>query len=204
MTDRNHLSDEKQEIHEYEEAAKELEAARVLEEAEFIRELDEDNEPLEDVEDFEIQDAPVYLLTDEIARRRYWQAQGLVELEQGNFASALEKGDVTHQRNAYFRLAVYHGRTIYILRSVLNSGKQPLAIATMRNLATLHRAMMQMHKKAPHNIPVALLLDRQGRDDFARDLVMRALQESKAPLDLDRIVQRVNDLDVMGVARGTV
>ena len=53
-------------------------------------------------------------------------------------------------------------------------------------------------------MPVALVLDRHGRDEFARDLVMRALQESAEPLELDRIVQRVNDLDVMGVAKGTV
>jgi hypothetical protein len=53
-------------------------------------------------------------------------------------------------------------------------------------------------------VPVALVLDRRGRDDFARDLVMRTLQESTETLDLETIVRRVNDFDVMGVAKGTV
>ena len=204
MIDRNYQPDGEQELQEYWEAEKELEAARALEEAEFIRELDEEDASLEASKGVETQDAPAHLIADESARRSYWQAQGLVELEQANFAAALEQSDVVHQRNAYFRLAVYHGRTIYILRSALSEAKEPLAQAAMRNLATLHRAMMQMHKKAPHNVPVALLLDRHGRDDFARDLVVRALQESSETLDLDGIVQRATDLDVMGVARRTV
>ena len=204
MSDRNIHPDEELELQEYRQAAEELKAARVLEAAEFIRETDEQEDTLEEFRDVETQDAPVHLITDESARQRYWQAQGLVELEQANFAAALEQGDVAHQRSAYYRLAVYHGRTIYILRSALNAGKQPLAIATMRNLATLHRAMVQMHKQAPHNVPVALLLDRSGRDEFARDLVMRVLQESAVPLDREAIIQLVNDLDVIGVAKTTV
>jgi superfamily II DNA or RNA helicase len=196
------------EVEEYLQAAKELEAARALEEAEFIPtdrdELDEEDETLEDSPGVEIQDAPIHLIADESARRSYWQAQGLVELEQANFATALEQGDMIHQRSAYYRLAIYHGRTINILRSALENGNQPLAQAAMRNLATLHRVMMEMHRAAPHHVPVALLLDRRGRDQFARDLVMRALQESASPLDLDEILQRVNDLDVMGVARSTI
>jgi len=206
--ERGQPSDEEQELLEYLEAAKELEAARELEAAEFIREQDSEEaeaegEPEEAPSD-ETQDAPAALIEDEAARRTYWEAQALVELEQEAFAAAVEEADAAGQRSAYYRLAVYHGRTIYILRSALNAGKEPLAQAAMRNLATLHRAMMGMHRQAPGAVPVAFVLDRRGRDDFARDLVVRALQESAEPVELDGIVQRANDLDVMGVAKGTV
>jgi hypothetical protein len=204
MNDRQVHADEKSELLEYLEAAKEIEAARALEEAEFIRERGDGEDEVDESAGQETQDEPAHLIHDAGARRSYWQAQGLVELEQTDFAAALEQGHVPHQRSAYFRLAAYHGRTISILRSALAAGKEPLAQAAMRNLATLHRAMMQMHNKAPHNVPVALVLDRDGRDDLARDLVVRALQESAEPLELDSVMQRANDLDVIDVARGTV
>lgn len=213
MNDHDTSLDETQEMQEYLEAARELEAARALEEAEFIRDLDlaQDEEP-DDLDTAaysigggdELQDAPVSIIEDARARRSYWQAQSLVELEQDAFAAALGEDDADHQRSAYFRLAVYHGRTIYILRSALRDRKEALAQAAMRNLATLHRAMMQMHRQAPHHVPVPLVLDRPGRDELARDLVVRALQESAEPLELDGVVQRANDLDVLGVAKGTV
>jgi superfamily II DNA or RNA helicase len=204
VTDRQLPSDEELEVQEFLIAARELEGARVLEEAEFIREREPEEGDAEEIVTGETQEAPAALMEDRAARRSYWQAQGLVELEQGEFAAALEEDNAAHQRSAYYRLAVYHGRTIYILRSALGSGKEPLAQAAMRNLATLHRAMVQMHRQAPHNVPVALVLDRQGRTEFARDLVVRALQDSAGPLDPDGIVQRANDLDVMGVAKTTV
>jgi superfamily II DNA or RNA helicase/DNA-binding transcriptional ArsR family regulator len=196
--------DEASEIQAFLEATRELEDARILEEAEFIRDLDlaENEEPGEGGD--ELQDAPASIIEDAQARRTYWQAQGLVELEQAAFAAALGENHAEHQRSAYFRLAVYHGRTVSILRSALRDGKEALAQAAMRNLATLHRAMMQMHRQAPDSAPVALVLDRPGRDELARDLVLRALQESTEPLDLDTVVQRANDLDILGVAKGTV
>jgi hypothetical protein len=49
-----------------------------------------------------------------------------------------------------------------------------------------------------------LVLDRAGRDDFARDMVSRALQESAEPLELDQVVTRVNELAAMTLAKGTV
>jgi superfamily II DNA or RNA helicase len=204
MSDPVIASDEALELQEYLAAVRELEAARSLEAAEFIRDLDlaEDEEPDEGGD--ELQEAPVSIIEDARARRSYWQAQSLVELEQDAFAAALADEDADHQRSAYYRLAVYHGRTIFILRSALRDHKEPLAQAAMRNLATLHRAMMQMHRQAPHHVPAALVLDRPGRDELARDLVMRALQESAEPLELDALVQRANDLDVLGVAKGTV
>jgi superfamily II DNA or RNA helicase len=136
--------------------------------------------------------------------RTYWQAQGFVELEQSQFAAETERGNSAGQRSAYYRLAVYHGRTTYILRSALSQSKEPLAQAAMRNLNILHRALTKMHIQASHVVPVALTLDRSGRDEFARDLVVRALSESPEPLPLTDIVQHVNDLDVMGVRKGTV
>ncbi len=204
MDEQVYQSDEELELEEFLESARELEAARALEEAEFIREEDDENGEEDDTGSGELQDAPVTIIEDAQARRSYWQAQALIDLEQTEFAAALAQNDAARQRSAYFRLAVYHGRTIYILRSALNAGKEALAQAAMRNLATLHRAMMHMHQQSPHNVPVALVLDRRGRDDLVRDLVMRALQESAEPLDPDVIVTLVNGLNIMEVARGTV
>lgn len=199
------LSDDDQELAEYLAATHELETARELEAAEFIKQWDEkEGEDADEEVSGETQEAPAHLMADESARRTYWQAQALVDLEQGEFANALDQGSEAHQRSAYYRVAVYHGRTIYILRSSLNPHKEALAQAAMRNLATLHRAMMQMHHQAPHQVPVALMLDRPGRDEFARDLVMKVLQESSEPVDLNGVAARVNDMDVVGVAKGTV
>jgi superfamily II DNA or RNA helicase len=208
LPDEQLAGDEEQELLEYLTAEKELDAARALEAAEFIREQDVEEEEGEPDHAAgpggEAQDAPAALIDDDAARRTYWEAQALVELEQDAFAAASAQEDASGRRSAYFRLAVYHGRTIYILRSALNAGKEPLAQAAMRNLATLHRAMVQMHRQAPSVVPAAFVLDRRGRDDFARDLVVRALQESGDPVELDGLVQQANDLDVMGVAKGTV
>ncbi|MEZ4769582.1 MAG: hypothetical protein R2844_14270 [Caldilineales bacterium] len=133
MDDQPYQPDEALEVREYLEAA-ELEAARQLEVAEFIRDLDLGEDEENDGGGGELQDAPVAIIEDARARRTYWQAQSLVELEQDDFAAALAEGDDARQRSAYFRLAVYHGRTIYILRSALNGRKEALAQAAMRNL----------------------------------------------------------------------
>ena len=199
MTNHPLPSDEELELQAY------LEAAREREQAQFMADLDDqEDDEFEAAASDEIQDAPVSIIADASARRRYWEAQSLVELEQNEFAAALALNDTAAQRSAYYRLAVYHGRTIYILRSALNDGKEALAQAAMRNLTTLHRAMMHMHQQASHHVPVALVLDLRDREELARDLVVRVLQESTEPLELDAIVQRANDLDVLGVARATV
>src|SRR5262245_19353739 len=121
-------ADEEQELLQYEQAARELKTAQALEAAEFIRDLDAAEEAAdEDAVSSDAQDAPVELIADESARRAYWQAQALVEIELDNFASALTEGDLAHQRSAYYRLAVYHGRTLSILRTALSAGKEALA-----------------------------------------------------------------------------
>ena len=204
MDERHFRSDEELELHEYRKAAEELKDARVLEEAEFINESFDEEAESKPSETFEHQDAPVNIIEDKAARRHYWEAQGLIELEQSAFYDALAQGNADAQRNAYFRLAVYHGRTIAILRSALHTRNQPLAQAAMRNLASLHKAMMQMHKRSPHDTPVPLVLDRSERDALVRDLVMRALKETGRPLELDTIWQRVNNMDFTEVAKGTV
>jgi superfamily II DNA or RNA helicase len=202
MNDQIDRSNQDQELDEFRTAERERKVALAFEEEAFIDTLDDQVYLSEDKMHVEKQDAPIHIIADESARRQYWEAEGFVALEQGIFNNALAEENVEHQRNAYFRLAVYHGRTQSILRSALKSQKEPLAQAAMRNLATLHRAMMVMHKKSPHNVPVAMVLDRHGRDEFVRDLVMRTLKETAAALDLERIIQRVNDMDVMDVAKG--
>lgn len=141
--------DEQQELTEFRRTARETEAVKALEVTEFIDNGDGDDG--RDRDSGERQHAPVPLIEDAAARREYWQTQGLIELQQSAFAAALSDGDSEHQRSAYFQLAVDHGRSLYLLRSALNAGRQALARAAMRNLASLQRAMTQMHKQAPQH-----------------------------------------------------
>ena len=137
-------------------------------------------------------------------RRRYWEAQGLAELVLSEFGAATEQQDEAGQRRAFFRLASYYGRTHRILRTALEGRRGPLAAAALRNLVALHRPLTYMHRTAPHTVPIALTLDRDARDRFCRDLLVRVLGESPAPLDVSTLVERVNALDLLGVRAGTV
>ncbi len=138
-------------------------------------------------------------------RRHYWEAQSLAEMAMTEFDEALKKGDLATQTREFYILANYFGRTLRILRTALNNSKEPLAQAALKNLVTLHRPLAKMHDESPGSIPLALSLDRQGRDDLVRDLVVRVLSESPEPLKLDVVVSRVNHLDVLGTVRkGTV
>src|SRR5262245_60468634 len=137
--------------------------------------------------------------------RAYWQAQAIAELALGQFALATEQEDRAAQRRAFYLLAVFYGRTRRIVRSALASGKEALAQAALRNLVTLHRPLTQMHGTAPATVPLDLILDRRARDDLARDLVVRVLSESPAPLPAATVVERVNELDTLGpIAPGTI
>ncbi len=138
-------------------------------------------------------------------RRHYWQAQSLAEMALAEFNDAQRTGDTAKQRREFYILANYYGRTLRILRTAVNNGKEPLAQAALQNLVTLHRPLAKMHDESPGSVPLALSLDRQGRDDLVRDLVVRVLSESPEALDLDTVIKRVNHLDIMGTIRkGTV
>jgi superfamily II DNA or RNA helicase len=137
-------------------------------------------------------------------RRRYWEAQGFAELVLSEFRAATEQGDDAGQRRAFYRLAGYYGRTHRIVRTALEGQRGPLAVAALRNLLALHRPLTVMHRAAPHTVPITLTLDREARDRFCRDLVIRALGESRVPLDVASLVERVNALDLLGVRTGTV
>ncbi|HEY7062588.1 MAG TPA: DEAD/DEAH box helicase [Chloroflexota bacterium] len=137
--------------------------------------------------------------------RSYWQAQGVAELALSQFQAATEQGDRAGQRRAFYLLAGYYGRTRSIVHGALADRRELLAQAALRNLITLHRPLTQMHRTAPHVVPLALLLDRTARDDFARDLVVRVLNESHDPLPEESVVARLLELDLVGtIAPGTV
>jgi len=138
-------------------------------------------------------------------RHQYWQAQSLAEMALAEFNEAVRQGDTDVQRREFYVLANYYGRTLRILRTALNSSKEPLAQAALQNLVTLHRPLARMHSEAPGSVPLALSLDRQGRDDLVRDLIVRVLSESPEPIPLESVIERVNDLDILGTIRkGTV
>ncbi len=138
-------------------------------------------------------------------RRPYWQAQSMAEMALAEFNDALQDGNAAVQRREFYILANYYGRTLRILRTALNNGKEPLAQAALQNLVTLHRPLAKMHSAAPGSVPLALSLDRRGRDGLVRDLIVRVLSESPQPLALDTVIERVNDLDILGTIRkGTI
>lgn len=198
-------SDEDLELQEYLAAAEELAIARSIEEAEFIRDQ-EDGEEEDDDDDTggEVQEPAPQIIANGSARRSYWEAQSLVELEIAEFETALAAENIPHLRSAYFRLASYHARSLAILHGSLTSQKEALLQASIRNLATLHRAMMQMRQKAPHAVPETLLLDRNGRNEYGSKLMMDVLQESSSPLDLDDITSRVDELTGSALRKGTI
>jgi superfamily II DNA or RNA helicase len=135
----------------------------------------------------------------------YWQAQGIAELALSHFEDAVQRDDSAAERRAFYTLASYYQRTRRIVRSALAERREPLAQAALRNLVVLHRPLMHMHGAAARTVPLAMVLERDDRDEIVRDLVMRALGETPGSLDPPRIVERVNELDVMGgVTHATV
>src|SRR5262245_36093465 len=123
--------------------------------------------------------------------RPYWQAQGIAELTLSHFAVASEQGDRAAQRRAFYALAGYYGKTRRIVRSALAAGKEPLAQAALRTLLALHRPLNQMHRTAPDAVPLALIFERDARDDLTRDLVARVLGDTPEPLADATIVARI-------------
>ena len=131
-------------------------------------------------------------------KRKYWQAHGLAELALGEFQVAHAEDDRAGRRRAFFLLAGYYGRTIRILRSALERGNEPLAQAALHNLIALHHPLTQMHRAAPDDVPYPLTVDRQIRDRFVKDLIARVLSETPEPMNVTTLVERVNDLDLIG------
>jgi superfamily II DNA or RNA helicase len=135
----------------------------------------------------------------------YWQAQGIAESALSHFEDAVAHDDAAAERRAFYTLASYYQRTRRIVRAALADRREPLAQAALRNLVALHRPLMYMHGAAARTVPLAMVLEREDRDEIVRDLVMRALGETPEQLEAPRIVERVNELDVMGgVTHGTV
>lgn len=133
-----------------------------------------------------------------LKKKNYWKAQGLSENALQEFQTAHAQNDRNGQIGAFFLLANYYGRTLSILQAALADKDEPLAQAAMQNLLTLHRPLAIMYRTDPDTIPVTLTLDKEGREDFLRDLLVRVLAESPQPLDLETVVERVNQLDILG------
>jgi superfamily II DNA or RNA helicase len=122
----------------------------------------------------------------------------MAELALGDFHAALSEGDRAGQRRAFYLLAGYYARTIRILRSGLDRRNEPLVQATLHNLIALHQPLTQMHRAAPDDVPFPMTVDRQVRDRFVKDLIVRVLSETPEPMNVTTLVQRVNDLDLLG------
>jgi hypothetical protein len=128
----------------------------------------------------------------------------MVERALGQFESALERADPAAERQAFYLLAGYYGRTRRIVQGALESGREPLAQAAIRNLISLHQPMSRMHHAAPGIVPIVWGLDRSASDALARDLIIRVLSEVADPLAEATVAERVNALGLpapLGVAR---
>src|SRR5499427_10126059 len=149
-------------------------------------------------------------MPEAVAERRrsnasYWEAQGVAELALSQFDAGLTQDDRAAERQAFYTLAHYYQRTRTIVRQALTSHREPLAQAALRNLVVLHRPLTHMHRSAPKIVPLSMALGRQDRDCMVRDLVVRVLSESPEPLTTSTVIERVNDMDVLGgAATGTV
>src|SRR5438270_6072350 len=93
--------------------------------------------------------------------RAYWRAHGIAEMSLSRFEEALEHGDRTAERHAFYTLASYYQRTRRIVRSALGSHREPLAQAALRNLVVLHRPLTHMHRAAADAVPLAMVLERE-------------------------------------------
>ena len=131
------------------------------------------------------------------AHRGYWQAQGLIEQQLSHFHAAVEKHDVEAQRRAFYLLATYHGRTLHILNTSLHSTNDTLAQSALHNFMALHRALVHMHRTAPDDIPLAMVLPHAEQETFLRDLIVRTLNESNERLSVKAITERVSHLDML-------
>src|SRR5215475_4020951 len=78
----------------------------------------------------------------ERSEHSYWQAQSIAELALSHFEDAVARNDAASERRAFYTLATYYQRTRRIARSALDTRREPLAQAALRNLAVLHRPLM--------------------------------------------------------------
>jgi hypothetical protein len=110
----------------------------------------------------------------------YWQAQGIAELALSQFEEAVRREDSPAERREFYTLASYYQRTRRIVRSALAGRREPLAQAALHNLVVLHRPLMHMHAAASRTIPLSMVLEREDFDEIVRDLVVRALGETRS------------------------
>ncbi len=132
-----------------------------------------------------------------VPSNRYWQAQSMAEAIHRDFEEAQERNDIQTMRERFFVLARYYGRTLAILRQAIGDRKEPLMCAALRNLIALHQPLHHMRAIAPTNVPLALTLDRDQREQLREDLIVEVLHEAAQPLSPVDITARMNELHLL-------
>jgi hypothetical protein len=132
--------------------------------------------------------------------RVFWHAHGLADRVRREFVEAHRHGDTAGLRARFYLLADYYARTVAILRYALLHRREPLVLASLRNLMTLHRALHMMHRIEPDVVPEAITVGRDIRLRLFEDMIVQVLRESPGPLEVSTITRRVNDLDVLADA----
>lgn len=87
--------------------------------------------------------------------RRYWEARALADSLWQRFREAQLRDDERELTEVFFLLTHFRTRTISILRIAIETVREPLAIAAMRNLIVLDKIFGAMHRVAPDVLPLA-------------------------------------------------
>jgi len=125
--------------------------------------------------------------------KNYWDAQVFASNLHREFEELQAKDDDVGMRRSFYLLTRYYGRTLYILRSAVKTGKKELITATIQNLIALHEPLHHMHETAPETIPFVITLDQETRIKLLDDLIINRLQESTEPLTVIELAKQIDE-----------
>lgn len=134
-------------------------------------------------------------------KHAYWRADEFVATLLEEFEVALRAANAPAAREHFYVLASYYRRTLAIIHSAVEHRNDELAAAALHNLLPMLRALMRMHRDAPHSAPSSLALDSELHSRLNRDLVYRILFSSLHPVHASTVLQRFNALDLLADAR---
>lgn len=132
------------------------------------------------------------------APKPYWQATELAAAVRQRFEKAHAANDDEAMRGSFFLLTHYYGRTRVLMRQAFEQGRQPLAVATLRNLLVLDAALGAMHRLAPHVVPLAMPLTEALRERYVLGLMVRVFEDSPEALAVPELVERLEAFRLLG------
>jgi hypothetical protein len=131
----------------------------------------------------------------------YWQATAFAATLLDEFRSGLAGGQPATARGRFYVLARYLRRTLAIVHDAVERRDEDLVDAGLRNVLVLQRALAAMHREAPDLAPTTLALETDLHERLSRDLVHQVLRDAPRPLDATAVLDRFNELDLVGDLR---